>query len=573
MKKYIPPISETLTKQMKHYWVHLKHQIQHRKLVANNIGKNDLRNSITIPFIFVLCLNLGVFIWTEEWEGVALVIFVVLALLIIPSQIEKTNLRRKSLRLYLPFYTFILYSIAIVVGEPSKIQFGFMLILFASTIFSKDAKYRQITLVLSIIGFLSCRFLFEFFPPLIDYPYPFWGGLINGITIAFIAYLIIIYYRKMAHQQEQALRSSREMYRSLIYGAMDAVIIVNHNGLVTEWNDQAKELFGYTMEEAIGQYWAELIFPLRYLEQYKKGLEDIHKTKKSFFFHKRTELIGTDKENKEFPIELTVVPNEQNGQFIFNVFLRNITTKKKAENAMLEMNKELQQFASMASHDMKEPLRTISSFATLLERKVKDRPDTHEYLHFIRDATKRMNNLLEDLINYARAGKEIGEITQVDLNIIVDLVKNNLHTLIANTNAHIEVEELPIVDGHQTPFLQMFQNIISNGIKYQSGDYQPLIQIKCKTMGKYHRISITDNGIGMSEEYLEQIFQPFTRLHSHQNYEGTGIGLAICQRITTRYGGKVWAESELGKGTTFFLELPLLATQQNDIPKGMIIEN
>lgn len=557
---------------MKHYWSSLL-----KKLYINKKGQEEnesnLRKRIAIPFVFVLLFNLLVFASFGEYLGVLFTLVLIVALLYIPIWFQKLNIKNKSLRLYLPFYFTILYSIGIVVGEPSRIQFGFMLILFASTIFSKRPSYRKITFILSILGFLSCRFLYEFQEPLLNYPYPFWGGLINGLTIAFIAYQIIKHYRETADIQERELLSSREMYRALIYGAMDAVIIVNHDGLVTEWNNQATELFGYTIEEAKGRYWATLTCPEAHLGIYKRGLAKTHQTKTSSFFYTRTEIVGCNKDGKEFPLELTVVPHEQNDKYVFNVFLRDITDRKMAETRMLDMNQELQQFASMASHDMKEPLRTISSFATLLERKVKDRPDTHEYLHFIKDATKRMNNLLEDLISYARAGRETSEITKVDLNHVLVLVKNNLYTLMATKEATIEAEVLPIINGHQTPFIQMFQNIISNGIKYQSGHHQPIINIRCKTLGQYHRISISDNGIGMSEEYLEQIFQPFTRLHSHQNYEGTGIGLAICQRITTRYGGKVWAESELGKGTIFFLELPIHSEEQNEVPKGMLIEN
>lgn len=239
-----------------------------------------------------------------------------------------------------------------------------------------------------------------------------------------------------------------------------------------------------------------------------------------------------------------------------------ITAQKNIETKLVTANQELQQFASVASHDMKEPLRTISSFSTLLSRRIPDQPDAQEYLHFIKDAASRMTHLLEDLINYARADRSQESHKKISLERILLLVQNNLHSTIQQNNVQIKSVPLPIVMGQSTPFIQLFQNLIANAVKFQKADNQPVINIELDEIGDYWQIGIRDNGIGMAPEYLERIFQPFTRLHSHSEYKGSGIGLATCTKIVEHYGGRIWVESELGIGTVFYFTLPKIAESE-----------
>lgn len=269
-------------------------------------------------------------------------------------------------------------------------------------------------------------------------------------------------------------------------------------------------------------------------------IEKLNRTQNKILHHKR---ILIEEQNQAL--------RQINGKLLLE-----IEGKKKAEKRLLAANEELQQFASVASHDMKEPLRTISSFSSLLSRQIPKDKNAQEYLFFIKDAAERMTNLLHDLILFARAGKNTDSVRPVNLNDVMLTVQNNLHTTIKQKNAIIKYDNLPMVEGHFTPFIQLFQNLIANGIKYQKSHHQAIVTIHCEDLKDQVQIRIADNGIGMKTEYLKQIFSPFTRLHTQQEFKGSGIGLATCMKIVQRYGGEIWVESEFGIGSTFYIRLP-----------------
>lgn len=225
--------------------------------------------------------------------------------------------------------------------------------------------------------------------------------------------------------------------------------------------------------------------------------------------------------------------------------------------AIAEQNLELQRFASVASHDLKEPLRTIGTFAGLIEEEVETDDDTKSYFNQIYNAINRMGNLLEDLIGYARTGAGTSEKIDINLNEILNATLVNLTSSIQENQAAISYSStLPTIKAHETPMIQLFQNIISNSIKFQQKGAAPIINISSSSNGIIHQISIKDNGIGIPENKLKDIFEPFKRLHSTDDYNGSGIGLATCKKIVEQYGGKIWVESEVGKGTTFHFTLP-----------------
>lgn len=220
------------------------------------------------------------------------------------------------------------------------------------------------------------------------------------------------------------------------------------------------------------------------------------------------------------------------------------------------LNVDLQQFASMASHDMREPLRTISNFGSLLRKRSKGDETSQEFLDFIINAAKRMSGLLDDLIDYARAGIPKDEVRAVDLNNIVLMAQQNLNRLIVENQGSIETAELPTLIGHQTLFLQLFQNLISNGLKFHQKDIAPIVKISMALKNDFVVIQFSDNGIGIEEQFLKKVFEPFLRLHAVGVYEGSGIGLATCKKIMEFYQGQIEVNSTLGKGTTFELWLP-----------------
>ncbi len=230
-----------------------------------------------------------------------------------------------------------------------------------------------------------------------------------------------------------------------------------------------------------------------------------------------------------------------------------------SNQTLKEVNEDLKQFVYVASHDLKEPLRMINSFTNLLERSFGEKLnlEEREYMQFITGGVERMNLLLSDLLNYATIDKleeyELKE--EVQLEEIVHLVKKNLHTAIHENNVKITSDELPKVKAPKLFMIQLFQNLLSNAIKFRS-KVSPEIQIQVAENKNNYTIAVADNGIGIEPDYKEQVFTIFKRLHSTAEYQGTGIGLAICQKIINKLGGEIWLESIPQQGSTFFFTLP-----------------
>ncbi|MBL7814091.1 MAG: hypothetical protein JNL70_03720 [Saprospiraceae bacterium] len=229
---------------------------------------------------------------------------------------------------------------------------------------------------------------------------------------------------------------------------------------------------------------------------------------------------------------------------------------------LIKSNQELTDFAHIASHDLRAPIRNIGSFAQLLEKRLQNSLDSRaqEYLEFIKTNVRQSTKLIEDLLNYSKIDKNIGEPQPVDLNNVLFLVNNNLQSIIVEKNAQIIAKELPTLRGHSSLFTQLFQNIINNGLKYNKSAV-PTVTISAIWQDNDWVFRIQDNGIGIPPQYQEQIFGMFRRLHSSAEYEGSGIGLAFCQRIVSTYGGRIWLESSEGHGTTFFFTVPKAVTK------------
>ncbi len=235
------------------------------------------------------------------------------------------------------------------------------------------------------------------------------------------------------------------------------------------------------------------------------------------------------------------------------------TDKIKRQNQELsQVNEELRQYAYVASHDLKEPLRMIGSYTQLIERIYKDQQteDSQLFFKFVNEGVNRMNNLLDDLLRYATIGNTEAEKRTVKIVDIVEVSIKNLRLSIEESKAVIHYDQLPEVYSINSLLIQLFQNLISNAVKFRNAEAQPEIEIACIEKADLFEFSIKDNGIGIAPEFKKRIFVIFQRLHARTEYEGTGIGLAICQKIVQRLGGKIWVDSESGKGATFYFTLP-----------------
>lgn len=236
-----------------------------------------------------------------------------------------------------------------------------------------------------------------------------------------------------------------------------------------------------------------------------------------------------------------------------------IETLNVKQELLLKANQELELFAGKAAHDLKEPLRMMSSFSSLLVRKYGEQLDEtgKEFVSHIHEGAKRMEKLLTDMLTFAKSGADPSDSISVNLNDILHVVKSNLRLKIDETQADIQYKNLPTVRAANVAMIQLFQNIIANALKFSKPDTLPLIQIETTDYDdNFYQISIADNGIGIPESQTQKVFIIFQRLHAKLDYEGSGIGLATCKKIVECLGGKIWLESIEGKGTTFFFLLP-----------------
>lgn len=236
------------------------------------------------------------------------------------------------------------------------------------------------------------------------------------------------------------------------------------------------------------------------------------------------------------------------------------TTLKRTDQLRLDLeasNKELEQFATVASHDLKEPLRMIRSFVGLLEKNYGSKLDEKgkKYIYYASDGAARMSRLVDDLLEFSRIGRLYNELETVDIERLLDEVRQFHVGTITETNAELRWDSMPKVTGVSISLKLLFQNLIANSLKYRSEERPPVIDIIAVEDDHYWRFSVWDNGIGIEEKYFDQIFQIFKRLHSQETYSGSGIGLAVCKKIVEQHGGRIWVESYPGNGSAFHFTL------------------
>ncbi|MGM9507659.1 sensor histidine kinase [Larkinella sp. GY13] len=249
--------------------------------------------------------------------------------------------------------------------------------------------------------------------------------------------------------------------------------------------------------------------------------------------------------------------NEAVGLRTSKEYDRELSYRQLAMQELTRSNQELQQFAYIASHDLQSPLKTIANYLSLLENKHGDQldPDARRLIGVSTAAAERMRNLINDLLDFSRVGSEVA-LRQVDLQELVNEILEEQQAEIQATGAVVDLGTLPTIMGHRTDLKQLFQNLISNALKYRRPDVAPRVSIQVTDEGHQYRFAIRDNGIGIERQYFERVFQIFQRLHGRNQYSGTGIGLATCKKVIDIYGGQIWIDSTVGQGTTFYFTIP-----------------
>lgn len=360
-----------------------------------------------------------------------------------------------------------------------------------------------------------------------------------------------------------ASEPSIEILRSVIETAFDAFIAVDVDGLIRHWNAQAAKTFGWSREEVVGKSMAELIIPPQHRHAHHHGMQHYLKSGEGPILNQRIAITALNRQGQEFPVEITIWPVGSGPDLMFCAFLHDITERKRVEaeaaartEDLARSNAELDQFATIASHDLQSPLRGIVGFVQLLQRKYKNQLDENaeEYIQLVLDSAQQMQLLITGLLEFSRIGRHGGQLVPTDCAQIMRQVSARLGPLIQQRAASITHDELPVVTGVPIEIQQLLQNLISNAIKFQTGQ-QPRVHIVVQRDGSYWQFGVRDYGIGIAREHHEKIFRIFQRLHTTDAYEGTGIGLSICQKIVHHHGGRIWVESEPGQGATFYFTL------------------
>lgn len=364
---------------------------------------------------------------------------------------------------------------------------------------------------------------------------------------------------------EEKVKESEERIRTIIDHSLDSVVVIDAEGVIVYWNPQAEKIFGWSGLEALGRKDTEILIPARFQEIYLKIRRRFLRSGQEGMLNRRVETFARHADGSEFPVEITVTPLRWGGNFIFSAFIRDITERKQAEERLrqktLELarsNKELQDFAYVASHDLQEPLHKIIAFGDRLKLHGGDAIGEKglDSLERIQKAALRMRQLIDDLLRYARVATRAKPYEAVELGGVVREVLGVLELRIAETRAKVEVGDLPVVHGDRSQILQLFQNILGNALKFHKPGETPRLWVSGNDgADAWVEIEIRDDGIGFDEKFSEAIFKPFHRLHGRQEYEGTGMGLAICQKIVQRHGGEIRVQSRLGEGTIFTLRL------------------
>ncbi len=360
---------------------------------------------------------------------------------------------------------------------------------------------------------------------------------------------------------EAKIRESEQKFHNLYDHAPDMYVSVSpEDGNIVECNETLLENTGYKRKEIIGQP----VFMMYHEDSINKAKFVFEEFLKYGEIGNR-ELILKKKNGEKIDVSLSVksVKDEQGNIKYSMSSWRDITEAKKQEviirQTLTELersNQELEQFAYIASHDLQEPLRMVSSFLQLLQSRYKDSLDEDglEFIEFAVDGASRMRQLIKDLLEFSRVGTRGKPFEKAKIEELANIAVQNLSESITESNAVIKIGKLPELSVDHSQIVQLFQNLISNAIKFR-GETDPEINISAKRKKYNYEFTVTDNGIGFDVKYKDRIFTIFQRLHTSEEYSGTGIGLAVCKKIVERHGGEIWVESEPGKGTKFYFTL------------------
>lgn len=360
---------------------------------------------------------------------------------------------------------------------------------------------------------------------------------------------------------EEALLEQSTRLRAIVDTAVDAIITIDEHGIIDSFNPAAERLFGYVLAEVLGKN-VTLLMPSPYHEEHDGYLQRYRASGEKRIIGIGREVVAQRKDGTTFPIDLAVSEMHVGGRRLFTGLVHDITQRKAAEARQERLirelegaNEELKNFAYVVSHDLKAPLRGIGSLADWLVADQAERMDDEgrEYLRLITQRVRRLDGLIDGILQYSRVGRIRETLVAVDLNQllreVIDLLAPPAHITIT------VADKLPTIWTEKTRIQQVFQNLLSNAVKYMDKP-KGEIRVDCVPAGEEWEFSVSDNGPGIDVRHHKRIFQLFQTLAPRDKVESTGVGLALVKKIVELYGGKVWLESEAGVGSTFYFTLP-----------------
>ena len=358
--------------------------------------------------------------------------------------------------------------------------------------------------------------------------------------------------------------SEREaLLRSLLEAASQAIVIIDPAGLIVMVNRTTEVLFGYTREELLGQP-LELLVPVRFRDSHARRREGYFAEPRMRPMGVGMQLAGLRKDGTEFPVEVGLSGIETSRGMLVMAMISDITERQEAAGRLARMNEdlrrsndELEQFAHVASHDLQEPLRMITGYLNILERRYATQlgGDAREFIAYAVDGANRMKSMIREILALSRIGTQAVTRLHVPSDEIVRAALDNLSAAIEESHAEISLDPLPQIFADPGVLVLTFQNLIANAIKFR-GDEPPRIRISASRDPHEWIFSIADNGIGIPEDQQNRIFRMFERLHNAENYPGTGVGLAMAKKTVERHGGRIWVASSPGHGSVFSFSIP-----------------
>lgn len=456
---------------------------------------------------------------------------------------------------YIFMYVMNIINIYLLYGTDFNVQYAYQFIIaytISGWFFRDKQNWLVHTLVINALVILVCivanstsKTTFDFYATYI---------------IASFAQAILIHFR---FSIEEKLIESEKKYRLVAENSFDLICLHNVNARLEFVSPSVKRLLGYTPDELIGKYPISIIHPDD--ASIATAVDFTASNHPLIFKPIQFRLKHKDGEYSWFETIFSILNSPDGGANVVLSQSRDIRRSKKYQMELEERGRELERsnadletFAFVSSHDMQEPLRMISNYMQLLKKRYAGKLDAQadEYIEFANKGAVTLQQLLRDLLAYSRITRTELKRSEVNMNALFGEVMSNIQLEIKAKNARVTYATLPPVEADKNLLMLVVQNLVLNGIKYNQST-QPEVIVQCTQNAKEITYSFTDNGIGIKPEHQQRIFEPFHRLHTKHEYEGTGLGLSICKKIVERLGGRLWVESQLGKGATFYFTLPL----------------